>query len=219
MPGPSTAADDGFHRVGRKPLTSRAELERQALRLFAERGFDDVTVDDIAAAAGIGRRTFFRYYKSKNDAVWGDFESELHWMRSSLAAFPPQAPVMDVLREAIVAFNHLDPAQVPWHRARMRLILEVPALQAHSTLRYADWRAVVSEYVAARLGQPQDALIPQVIAYTCLGAAVAAYEQWLRDEDADLGDLLDRALSALGPLALDPGPLVAREQQKAVRLG
>jgi len=218
MPGPSTADDDGLHRVGRKPLTSRAELERQALRLFAERGFDDVTVDDIAAAAGIGRRTFFRYYKSKNDAVWGDFESELQRMRSSLAAFPPQTPVMDVLREAIVAFNHLDPAQVPWHRARMRLILEVPALQAHSTLRYADWRAVVSEYVAARLGQPQDALLPQVIAYICLGAAVAAYEQWLRDEDADLGDLLDRALSTLGPLALDPGPLVAREQ-KAVRSG
>lgn len=219
MPVPSAAADDGFHRVGRKPLTSRAELERQALRLFAERGFDDVTVDDIAAAAGIGRRTFFRYYKSKNDAVWGDFESELQRMRSSLAAFPPQAPVMDVLREAIVAFNHLDPAQVPWHRARMRLILEVPALQAHSTLRYADWRAVVSEYVAARLGQPQDALLPQVIAYICLGAAVAAYEQWLRDEDADLGDLLGRALSALGPLALDPGPLAAGEQQKPVRLG
>lgn len=205
MPGPFAAADDRSHRVGRKPLTSRAELEQQALRLFAERGFDAVTVDDIAAAAGIGRRTFFRYYKSKNDAVWGDFTSGLQQMRAALAAFPPETPTMDALREAIVAFNRLDAAQVPWHRTRMRLILEVPALQAHSTLRYADWRAVVSEFASARLGQPQDALLPQVIAYSCLGAAVAAYEQWLRHEDADLGDLLDRSLRALTH-GLEPAP-------------
>ncbi|MCQ0020665.1 TetR family transcriptional regulator [Actinomadura madurae] len=65
MTGPSAP------RVGRRPRTSRGELERVALRLFAERGFEETTVDDIASAAGIGRRTFFRYYGSKNDVVWG----------------------------------------------------------------------------------------------------------------------------------------------------
>jgi mycofactocin system transcriptional regulator len=194
---PSSSAADRTSRTGRKPLTSRVELERHALRLFAERGFDEVTVDDIAAAAGIGRRTFFRYYKSKNDAVWGDFDSELRRMRAVLAAYPPETPMMDTLRQAIVDFNRLDADQVLWHRMRMRLILEVPALQAHSTLRYADWRAVVAEFAAERLGQPRDALLPQVIAYTCLGAAVAAYEQWLRRDDSDLDELLDQSLRAL----------------------
>jgi mycofactocin system transcriptional regulator len=184
-------------RVGRRPRTSRAELERVALRLFAERGFEETTVDDIASAAGIGRRTFFRYYNSKNDVVWGDFEGELERMRERFAAWPAQAPMMDALREAIVEFNRLDPAEAPWHRLRMTLILRVPALQAHSTLRYADWRAVVAGFAADRLGRPADDLIPQAIAATCLGAAVAAYEQWLRRPGSDLGELLDTSLRAL----------------------
>jgi TetR/AcrR family transcriptional regulator, regulator of mycofactocin system len=185
-------------RVGRRPRTSRAELERVALRLFAERGFEETTVDDIAAAAGIGRRTFFRYYGSKNDVVWGNFEGELERMRARLAACPPDSPMMDALREAIVEFNRLDPGQVQWHRLRMTLILQVPALQAHSTLRYADWRAAVAEFAASRLGRPAGDLMPQAVAHACLGAAVAAYEQWLRNPETDLGDLLDASILALG---------------------
>jgi mycofactocin system transcriptional regulator len=184
-------------RVGRRPRTSRAELERVALRLFEERGFDETTVDDIAAAAGIGRRTFFRYYDSKNDVVWGDFEHELDRLRAWLLARPPEIPMMDALREAVVAFNRLDPAQTRWHRLRMTLILQTPALQAHSTLRYADWRAVVAEFVARRLGQPDEAITPQVVAYTSLGAALAAYEHWLRHDGTDLSELLDASMRAL----------------------
>jgi TetR/AcrR family transcriptional regulator, regulator of mycofactocin system len=67
--------------TGRRPSTSRAELERVALDLFTSRGFEETTVDDVAAAAGIGRRTFFRYYASKNDAVWGDFDAQLEKLR------------------------------------------------------------------------------------------------------------------------------------------
>ena len=190
--------------TGRRPSTSRAQLEQHALRLFAERGFDEVTVEDIAAAAGIGRRTFFRYYPSKNDVVWGDFEAELDRMRAVLGAYPDGTPTMDALREAIVDFNRLDAEQIPWHRRRMRLILEVPALQAHSTLRYAEWRRVVAEFAAERLGRTPDALLPQVIAHACLGAAVAAYEQWLRQEGSDLSGFLDEALRALSGLADQP---------------
>lgn len=197
LESPSSSSAGHSPRIGRRPRTTRAELERHALELFAERGFEEVTVDDIAAAAGIGRRTFFRYYRSKNDAVWGDFGHELQRMRAALASYPRETPMLDALGEAIVDFNRLDAAQVPWHRMRMRLILDVPALQAHSTLRYAEWRAVVAEFVAERLGRPQDDLLPQVIAYACLGAAVAAYEQWLRDDASDLGELLDRSLRAL----------------------
>ena len=75
--------------TGRRPRTTRAELERVAFALFEAKGFDETTVDDIAAAAGIGRRTFFRYYPSKNDVVWGDFDGELARLRGWLAATPP----------------------------------------------------------------------------------------------------------------------------------
>lgn len=146
-------------------MTSRAELERIGFELFARQGFDDTTVDDIAAAAGIGRRTFFRYFSSKNDLVWGDFEEHLLRLRELLAATSTDAPLVDALREAVVEFNSFDPVEVPWHRQRMELILRVPTLQADSTLRYASWRAVVMEFVAARTGLPPTDMVPRLAYY------------------------------------------------------
>jgi TetR/AcrR family transcriptional regulator, regulator of mycofactocin system len=183
---------------GRRRVTSHTELEHIAFGLFAEKGFEQTTVDDIAAAAGIGRRTFFRYFPSKNDVPWGMFEAELARMRARLKLTPPEVPLMDAIRHALVDFNRLEPGQVPMHRRRMELILRVPALLAHSTLRFADWRDVIAEFAAERTGQEKDALVPQAIAHAVLGVAIAAYEQWLDDENADLGILLDSAMRQLG---------------------
>jgi len=188
--------------IGRRKVTSRSELEQVAFDLFDRQGFERTTVGDIASAAGIGRRTFFRYFPSKNDVVWGDFDGELERMRRRLSAVPAGTPLMDALRDAIVDFNRIAPQQVPAHRRRMEFILRVPALQAHSTLRYAAWRQVIADFVAdrARLPSgappPAGALIPQAIAYAMLGVAIAAYEQWLGG-DGDLCDLLDAAVRTL----------------------
>jgi TetR/AcrR family transcriptional regulator, regulator of mycofactocin system len=189
-------------------VTTRAELEAVAFDLFDRQGFEETTVDDIAAAAGIGRRTFFRYFPSKNDVPWGDFEAELDRMRARLAAFPAGLPLMDALREAIVDFNAIAPDQVAQHRRRMRLILGVPAVKAHSTLRFAAWRQVVAEFAAGRLGQPAAALAPQAVAHAVLGVTTAAYEHWLEHEAASLGELLDAAMrqvfGSLGLLLVAP---------------
>jgi TetR/AcrR family transcriptional regulator, regulator of mycofactocin system len=182
---------------GRKRVTSRAELENTAFGLFAVRGFEHVTVDEIAAAAGIGRRTFFRYFPSKNDIPWGAFETELERMRARLKACPPEVPLMDAIRLALVDFNRVSPAQVPMHRRRMELILRVPTLLAHSTLRFTAWREVIAEFVAERTGLRPGELAPQAIAHAVLGVAIAAYEHWLDDQSADLGALLDDAMRQL----------------------
>lgn len=177
-------------------MTSRDELERIALDLFIRNGFAETTLDDIAAAAGIARRTFFGYYASKNDVVWGDFDALLHGMEDWLLNVPGNIPLLRAVRDAVVQFNDLTPEAVPAHRQRMSLILQVPALQAHSTLRYADWRGVVSRFAARRLGARVDALIPNLIGHLALGTALAAYEQWLGDERADLATLLTEAFEA-----------------------
>lgn len=187
----------GGRTPGRRKVTSRAELEQVAFDLFWQHGFEQTTVDDIAFAAGIGRRTFFRYFASKNDVPWGDFDAELARMRERLRAVPGEAPLMQALRTAIVDFNRVAPEQRPAHRRRMELILRVPALQAHSTLRYAAWRGVIAGFVAERTGQPPEALFPQAVAYALLGAAVAAYEQWLDGGRDDLAELLDQAVLAV----------------------
>jgi TetR/AcrR family transcriptional regulator, regulator of mycofactocin system len=193
---PAAAPAQAGH-PGRKRVTSRTELEQTAFALFAARGFDATTVDEIAAAAGIGRRTFFRYFPSKNDIPWGAFEAELERMRVRLKACPPEVPLMDAIRLALIDFNRVSPAEVPLHRRRMELILRVPALLAHSTLRFTAWRQVIAEFVAQRTGRRTDELAPQVIAHAVLGVAVAAYEQWLDDPAADLSTLLDDGMRQL----------------------
>jgi mycofactocin system transcriptional regulator len=180
-------------RLGRAPSTTHAELSHTALRLFMERGFDQTTIDDIVRAAGIGRRTFFRYFPSKNDLPWGEFDGLLDRMRAHLAAMADDIPLMEQLRVAIVEFNRVPEAEWPYHRRRMDLLLHVPSLIAHSTLRYASWRQVVAEHVARRLELPVHDLIPQTMAWTCLGVCLAAYEQWLDEPDSRLPDLLEEA--------------------------
>ncbi len=194
---PAPPASPGAGHPGRRRATSRAELEQAAFALFAAQGFDATTVDEIAAAAGIGRRTFFRYFPSKNDIPWGAFEDELDRMRVRLKASPPEVPLMDAIRVALIDFNRVEPAQVPLHRRRMDLILRVPTLLAHSTLRFAAWRDVVAEFAAERTGRRPDDLAPQATAHAVLGVAIAAYEHWLNDPHADLGALLDDAMRQL----------------------
>jgi TetR/AcrR family transcriptional regulator, regulator of mycofactocin system len=200
---------------GRRRVTSQAELEHVAFGLFGRQGFERTTIDEIAAAAGIGRRTFFRYFASKNDVPWGDFDTELERMRLRLRSFPARTPLMDAIREAVVDFNRVPPEQIDWHRRRMELLLRTPALQAHSTLRYAAWRQVIAEFVAERTGQAPDALAPRTIGYVALGVALAAYEHWLEASDADLSDLLEGAMRQLDAAfgndlaALATGPTAA----------
>jgi hypothetical protein len=76
----------------------------------------------------------------------------------------------------------------------MELILHVPALQAYSTLMYARWRDVVAEFVATRTGEHPDDFGPRLVGHAALAGAVAAYEQWLAEPDADLPALLGEAM-------------------------
>lgn len=157
-----------------------------ALDLFARDGFDETTMSDVATALGISRRTLFRYFPSKNDMVWGDFDWVLERLRGYLAETSPDEPLMTALARAVVASNHYEADQLPELRIRMTLITTVPALQAHSMLRYAAWRAVIAEFVAARLGRRADDLVAQTIAHAALGTSTAAFVRWVGNPDDDL---------------------------------
>lgn len=196
---------------GRPQSTTRAQLSVLALDLFTEHGFEATSLDDIAAAAGIARRTLFRYYPSKNAIPWGDFDEHVADLRQRLAAFPADLPLGETLRRALVEFNEVPPGELAHHRQRMELVLKTPTLQGHAMIMYADWRAVIAEHVAQRLGlQPGDHL-PQTVAWLMLGTALAAYEQWLDDPDSDLLRLLDEgwqvvAGGLIGTDATAPAP-------------
>jgi TetR/AcrR family transcriptional regulator, regulator of mycofactocin system len=173
--------------------------------MFAERGFEETTVDDIAEALGVSRRTLFRYFASKNDMVWGDFDWVLGRLRRCLDATGPDDPLHEALRRAAVESNRYEDEQLPELRIRMRLITGVPALQAHSALRYAEWREVIAEWVAKRLACEPGDLIPQTVAHAALGTSMAAFLVWVDDASSDLVANLEQAYRLLGDGLSDLG--------------
>jgi TetR/AcrR family transcriptional regulator, regulator of mycofactocin system len=184
-------------RRGRPRGTSTRELELIALRLFAEQGFHETTVEQIAAAAGVSTRTFFRYFDAKSSVLWHTFDAEVDAIRDALARAPDDLPVMDAVRHAVLAANHYRAADVPELRTRMTLVGTVPELAASATVHYDAWERAISEFVGRRVGQPADSLFPHVAGRATLAACRAAYERWAVRADADLTVYLDAALRAL----------------------
>src|SRR3954452_7318117 len=178
------------------PATTHAEVAHVALALFARDGFEATTVDDVAAALGVGRRTLFRYYASKNDMVWGEFDGVMAALREHLEA-AGDAPPLRALRQAIVASNRYAAGELPTLRIRMRLIGSVPALQGHSLRRYEEWRRIVTEYAAARRGVAPGDLTPQLIGHAALGTTMAAFQWWVEHGEGAPADVIDRALASL----------------------
>jgi mycofactocin system transcriptional regulator len=201
-------AAEAHTRRGRPPGTSRRQLELIALRLFTEQGFDETTIEQIAAEAGVSRRTFFRYFDSKASALWGEFDAEVAAIRAALAAVPPGLPMTDAIRQAVVAANHYRAADIPELRARMSLIISVPALQSSAAVRYDAWERAISDFAATRMGQPADSLYPLAVGRATLAVCRAAYDRWCVRGDADLTVYLDAAIAALAggfaPASLGP---------------
>jgi TetR/AcrR family transcriptional regulator, regulator of mycofactocin system len=182
---------------GRRPSTTRQDVARAGLDLFARQGFDETTVDQIAAAVGVSRRTFFRYFDSKRDVVWGEFGVELGRLRTLLAEGPADRPLMDVLRWAVVTTNRFGDGEIDELRTRIRLIGTVPSLIAHSAVMHDRWRTVVASFVAGRVGGSAEDLYPQTVAHATLGASVAAFNHWAAGSSEELTVEVDRALRLL----------------------
>jgi len=203
-------AEDGARR-GRPPGTSRRELELIALRLFTGQGFDSTTIEQIAAEAGVSKRTFFRYYSSKASVLWSEFDHEVDVIRAELAAVPAGVPMMEAIRRAVVAANHYGPQDVPELRMRMNLIGTVPALQSEAAVHYDAWERAIRDFAATRTGQPADSLYPLTVGRATLAACRAAYDRWSARADADLTFYLDAALAALAT-GFDPDVIRASAQ-------
>jgi mycofactocin system transcriptional regulator len=185
-------------RVGRRRTTTPDHITDVAIELFTARGFAEVSVDDVAHAAGIARRTLFRYYASKNAILWGDFAAHLAHLQGLLDNVDPRVPLGKALRAALLAFNTFDECETARHRQRMRVILQTAELQDYSMTMYAGWREVMAGFVARRMGVRTSDPLPQTVAWTMLGVALSAYEHWLGDESVTLPEALASAFDIVG---------------------
>jgi TetR/AcrR family transcriptional regulator, regulator of mycofactocin system len=189
-----------------RKLLTRQRLEGTSLRLFAERGFDQTTVDDLAAAAGVGRRTIFRYFPSKNDIVFGALDDRLHMLAAELEAGRIAGlPLAEMMRRAFQATSRYEPRERESLATRIYLIGSVPSLQAHAALRYQAWENVVRTAVQRRTGA-RDGIYPRACAAAVVGVMRAAFDAWLEAGARD--DLPETISSALDMLA--PGLLAGR---------
>ncbi len=192
-------------RRGRPPRTSARQIEIVAVALFVERGFENTTIELIADAAGVSRSTFFRYFDSKSDLLWREFDAEAQALRVRLARAPQERPAMDAVREAILAENRLQLQNVPDLRARLNLIASVPELGARGYAHHAVLEAVVGDFVARRTGRASDSIFALAVGRATVAVCRTAYDRWSGRADSDLIGDLDAALRALadgfaGPL-------------------
>ena len=169
------------------------------MRLAEERGYDHVTVDDIADEADIAPRTFFRYFASKDDVFFTDHDEKLEWLREAIGARPTDEPILVSVREAVLAFAdnfELDREQM---LAKARLMQNTPSLRARNIERQSDWNDVVASAVAKRLRtDPETDLRPQVIASTTLAALQAGVRVWMANQGArNLREVAAEALDLL----------------------
>ena len=192
-------------RERRKRLTA-AELEAAAFRLFGERGFDSVTVDDIAAEADVSRRTFFRYFASKEDVLLADHLVQLARLREAMATRPADEPVLTALRNALLSMTTDFEDRKEMIILRGRIMRDTPSLQARSLVHQQAWETAMQEMVAERLGvDPVADLRPGVVSATTLAAMRVAFTNWLAagaEDDlialtAEALDLLDGGLQQL----------------------
>jgi AcrR family transcriptional regulator len=180
----------------RKKQKTRWAIQEHALRLFAQRGYDATTVEQIAAAAEVSPSTFFRYFKTKEDVVLQDEYDPI--LIALVEQQPASMPPTEALRRALrTAFGAMEPVEKDKILARMRLQMSVPALRARTYEQITANMQMIAETMAARVGRPADDLAVRVFAGACLGVLLAALFAWAESPDADLGDIVDQALAQI----------------------
>ncbi|RSS44466.1 TetR family transcriptional regulator [Streptomyces sp. WAC08241] len=190
-----------FTLAQRKRQLVATELTEASLQLFALKGFDAVTVDEIASASGVSKRTFFRYFASKEDVVVQFLAGMGTDIRAALAARPAaERPSEALLRAVSVPLttcgDHAERA-LPV----VRLILRTPALLARFLEHQARWREELTEELAVRLGRdPGTDLYPRLAAGMALTAFDAVLRRWTEGGGAEDPDaLIERAFAVLAP--------------------
>ncbi len=164
----------------RKKLRTRIALASAALRLFEQRGFDGTTVDDITAAVDVSRRTFFRYFLTKEDVFVVDPERKLEIIRDALAHRPPGEPTLAAVRQALIALAQEYGAEEAFVRLQHRVALREPKLVAHGYMYQVRWEDALAEAVAADLGvDPRSDARARVTAHVTVGIARTALAAWL----------------------------------------
>ncbi|TCJ31359.1 TetR family transcriptional regulator [Parafrankia sp. BMG5.11] len=169
-----------------------SELEAVALRLFEERGFDQVTVDDIASEAHISVRTFYRYFPAKEDVLLVKIDRRSQALQAALAIRAIDEAPLHSLRLALMEAVSREDAALSrrWTEVMMATPSVLRTVLGGIQLKT---QRVIAEFLGSRLGLPSDALVPTMLAAAVGGVIQTAQTQWFLAG----GDLVTRISESL----------------------
>lgn len=202
-------ADEPARRAGRPTLTerrkadTRTEVSRVAVRLFAERGFDATTVEDIADAGGMALRTFYRYFRGKEETVVPVLAAGVSDWVDRLAGADPALDLVPAMSLAFRASTRRSRDVDDVDEARLRAVLRTvdghPALRAVWLAVHHDCERRLRPVIAARAGADPERFDVHLAAGSVNTAVRIAMQHWAAEDDA--GDPADRVADALASIA------------------
>ncbi len=201
--GDSALLDDGVAELGRrerKKIETRSALQHAALELFASKGVDATTVEEIADRVDVSPRTFHRYFAAKEDVLFADADERLAVFSAALRTRPVDEPLLSSLAAAAAEMAGSMVEHTDDERRRLLLIRSTVSLRARN-LHYTDeWSSAVAALAADRLGQdPRDPL-PILLGACTIAALRTAIDRWLESPHADYHAELAHSFALLADL-------------------
>ena len=180
----------------RKKAKTRAAIQRHALRLFREQGYESTTIEQIADAVEISPSTFFRYFPTKEDVVLYDRVDPL--LFAAFSAQPPELTPIRAMRAAIrIVFAQLSERELSDEWERALLVLSAPELRMRVLDQTIQTTEAMSELVAQRVGRRADDLAVRTFVGAVIGAVLAAFNPGKAQSLADLIARMDESLALL----------------------
>jgi len=184
----------------RQRAAARDEISAVALRLFLSQGFEATTIDQIVSAVGVSRRSFFRYFGSKEDIVLGDLVSRGAVIAEAVAARPAGEEPWTALRAGLQASLETTMPDPDLGLALGRMLFETPSLHARLLEKRLRWQEMLVPLIATRLtdqGGPATLRASAIVA-SALACLDAASEAWVASNgESDLATLYDLAVAAV----------------------
>ena len=200
----------------RKQQLVRAALAAAAEELFLSRGFEKTTVEQIARAAGVSRRTFFRYYEAKEDVMVERSDRLGERLLAELAARPRSEPPLLAIRNALVPAVEAGLEERGLIRYIIRVLRETSALRRAMMERRNRLEERIAALMARRLGARRNDNTPMLLAFVTRALHDTAFNAWYDHETDDIAGLVDDLVCRLRDIvAAVPAPPVPRSKRKA----
>ncbi|HJR46282.1 MAG TPA: TetR family transcriptional regulator [Actinomycetota bacterium] len=186
----------------RKKQKTREALEEAAIRLFLEKGYSGTSIEDIASEAEVSRRTFFRYFGSKEGVIFADADQQGAAMVQALLAQPRDVPPLNAYRDAIVALSQVVASDQEAILAKQKVVMNTFELRTRASEIARQWRGRFAETLATRAGRDQPDESDGILAGVAIAVLTAAIEDWVAAGGRD--DLIERLRRAFDVVCEEP---------------